>query len=152
MAAMDMSKLDTLDRIVAVTGLVALVSLFLPWYGGSGGGFSASVSGFSAGFTGWFGGLLVVAAGVYVVMLRSGSSLPKTSFGPGVAVLGLSAIGTLLVIIRWATLPRAGSAFGGFSYGPRIGIYLTLLAGIIQVVISFRLFKRTGESLPWEKK
>ncbi len=151
MARMDVSKLDPLDRIVAGAGLVALICLFLPWYGGSGGGFSASVSGFGAGFTGWFGGLIIVAAGVYLVMLRSGSEMPKTSFGPGVAVLGLSAIGTILVILRWATLPRASDAFGGFSYGPRIGIYLTLLAGIVQVVISFRLFKKSGEAAPWAK-
>jgi hypothetical protein len=154
MATMDISKLDRYDRIVAVTALIALVSLFLPWEGWSGSGYSVSVGGFSSGFTGWFGGILIIAAGVYLVMLRSGSNLPKTSIGPGVMVLGLSAIGTLLVIIRWATLPRGSYGVGGvdsFSYGARIGIYLTLLAGIVQVVISFRLFKRTGEALPWAK-
>jgi hypothetical protein len=149
MATMDISKLDSLDRVVAGASLVALIALFLPWYGGSSGGFSASVSGFGAGFTGWFGAILIIAAGVYLVMLRSGSNMPKTSFGPGVLVLGLSAIGTLLVIIRWASLPSGGG--NGYTYGPRIGLYLTLIAGIVQVVISFRLFKRSGESAPWAK-
>jgi len=152
---MDISKLDTLDRVVAGASLLALIALFLPWYGWSDSTYSVSVSGFSSGFFGWLGAILVVAAGVYLVMLRSGSNMPKTSIGPGVLVLGLSAVGTLFVIIRWATLPRGGGGVAGvtsFSYGPRIGIFLTLLAGVVQVFISFRLFKRTGESLPWEKK
>jgi hypothetical protein len=148
MAPMDVSKLDRMDRIVALASAVTVIALFLPWWGGSGFGYSSSVSGFSSGY-GWLGALLIIAAGVYLVMLRSGSQMPRTSVGPGVLVLGLSAIGTLLVILRWATLPRASSPGGFFTVGPRIGIYFTLIAGVVQVLFSFRLFKRSGESLPW---
>ncbi len=146
------SKLDSLDRVVVVTSVIALVSMFLPWYGGSVLGFSASVNGFGSGY-GWFGSLLIVLAGGYLAMVRSGSPMPTMAMGPGVLVLGLSAIGTLLVIIRWVTLPSGGGgvAGAGFSYGPRIGIYLALIAGLVQAVISFRLFKRSGEPVPWEK-
>ncbi len=154
MAAMDISKLDTMDRIVAGASVVALIALFLPWYGWSDSLYSVSVSGFSSGFWGWLGALLIVAAGVYLVMLRTGSNMPKTSIGPGVLVLGLSAVGTLFVVIRWVTLPRGSYGAGGissFSYGPRIGIILAVIAGVVQVVISFRLFKRSGEAMPWAK-
>ncbi|MDE3064055.1 MAG: hypothetical protein KGJ36_00095 [Acidobacteriota bacterium] len=147
---MDVSKLDRTDRTVAIASLVTLIAVFLPWWGGSGFGYSTSVSGFGSGY-GWLGAILIIAAGVYLVMLRSGSQMPKTSFGPGVSVLGLSAIGAALVILRWATLPRATYPGGFYTVGPRIGIYLTLLAGIIQVVSSFRLFKRSGEAPPWAK-
>ncbi len=144
----DWKKLDQLDRVVAVTSVVALISMFLPWYGASILGFSSSVSGFGSGY-GWIGALLIVAAGLYLVMLRSGSSMPKTNMGPGVIVLGLSGFGAFLVVIRWLALPSGGGGVSGeaYSYGPRIGIYLTLIAGIVQAVISFRLFKRSGESL-----
>ncbi|HEV2426744.1 MAG TPA: hypothetical protein VGS61_00835, partial [Acidimicrobiales bacterium] len=74
--------------------------------------------------------------------------------GPGVLVLGASAIGTLLVIIRWATIPRGSYGVGAtsFSYGARIGMYFALIAGIVQVLISFKLFKATGEKMPWDEK
>ncbi|HVB70557.1 MAG TPA: hypothetical protein VND83_03515 [Acidimicrobiales bacterium] len=151
MAAMDLSKLDSLDRIVAGASVVTHISLFLPWLGVSELGFSWSTNGFGAGFLGWFGAILIIAAGVYLVMLRSGSEMPKTSFGPGVTVLGLSVFGALLVVIKWVTLPRYSYSGSSFNEGARIGIYLTLLAGIVQVIISFRLFKRTGEAVPWAK-
>ena len=145
-------KLDQLDRVVAITSAVALISMFLPWYGASVLGFSASVNGFGSGY-GWIGALLILAAGIYLVLLRSGTSMPSTTMGPGVIVLGLSSIGALLVVIRWISLPSGGGGISGeaYSYGPRIGLYLTLFAGLIQAVISFRLFKRSGEALPWAK-
>jgi hypothetical protein len=153
MAAFDWKKLSTTDRVISITALIALIALFLPWYGASADGFSASVSGFSTSY-GWLGALLVVLAGVYLVLLRSGSNMPKTSYGPGVIVLGASAIGALIVIIRWVTLPRgSGSSFGGsYSYGARIGIYIALIAAVVQTFYALRLFRSTGESLPWEKK
>jgi hypothetical protein len=149
MAQFDINKLDTSDRIVVGAGLLALICMFLPWYGFSGLLGGASYSGFSSGW-GWIGALLIVAAAVYLAMLRSGSNLPKTSYGPGVTVLGLSAIGTIIVILRWVTVPKAG--FDGYGYGPKFGMYLTILAGVVQVILAFRLFKASGEKVPWESK
>ena len=150
MAQFDMKKLDTSDRIVVGMGVLTLICLFLPWYGVSGGGFNSSVSGFSTGY-GWLGAILIILAAAYLAALRSGSNVPKISYGPGVTVLGLSLIGTIIVILRWITIPKGG--FGaGFSYGPEYGMYITILAGVVQVILAFRLFKATGESVPWEKK
>lgn len=149
MAQFDMKKLDTSDRIVVGMGLLTLICLFLPWYGVSAGPVSETVSGFSTGY-GWLGALLIIFAAVYLAALRSGSNVPKISYGPGVIVLGLSLIGTIIVILRWITIPKGG--FAGYSYGPQFGMYLTILAGIVQVVLAFRLFKASGESVPWEKK
>ncbi len=154
MAAFDMKKLSTTDKLVAGAGVVALISLFLPWYGVSSGVFSNSVSGFSSGY-GWIGALLIVAAAVYLVGMRSGSNVPKFSYGPGVIVLGASAIGTFLVALRWLTLPSGSASVGGvtyLNYGPRVGIILTLIAGIVQVVCAFRLFRTSGETVPWAGK
>ena len=62
--------------------------------------------------------------------------MPRTSYGPGVIVLGLSMIGALLVVIRWVTLPRvSGAAYAGFSYGPRIGMILALIAVVAILVL-----------------
>jgi hypothetical protein len=149
MAQFDIKKLDTSDRIVVGMGVLTLICLFLPWYGVSAGPYSASVSGFSTSY-GWLGAILIIVAAGYLAALRSGSNVPKIAYGPGVTVLGLSLIGTIIVILRWITIPKGG--FAGYSYGPEFGMYLTILAGVVQVILAFRLFKSSGESLPWEKK
>jgi hypothetical protein len=151
MAFIDVKKLSTIDKVVVGSGAVALIALFLPWYGFSSPVVSASVSGFSAGYA-LLGDLLIVAAGVYLGMLRSGAKMPSTSVGPGVITLGASLIGALLVILRWATLPRASYGSGVYNYGPRFGIILALLAGVVQALCALTLFRRSGEAVPWSKE
>jgi hypothetical protein len=152
MAAFEWNKLTTTDKVISVTALIALIGLFLPWYGFSSPLYSASVSGFSTSY-GWLGALLIVAAGVYLVLLRSGSNMPKTSYGPGVLVLGASALGALIVIIRWLTVPKGSySGLSSFTYGPRIGMYIVLIAGVVQAFFALRLFRSTGEAVPWANK
>ncbi len=150
----DWTKLSTLDRVVAVAAGVTLVSLFLPWYGISEFGASVSTSGFSTGY-GWLGAILVIAAGVYLVLLRSGQTVPRLPVGPAFAVLGASILGTALIVIRWAALPRGSVGMGGttiLSYGPRIGMMLALLAGVVQVIGALQLFRGSGEKVPWQKE
>lgn len=146
----DWTTLDRLERVVAITAAVAVIAMFLPWYGASILGFSASVNGFGSGY-GWIGALLLVAAGAYLVLVRSGNSVPRTSMGPSTVVLGLSVFGALLVVVRWISLPSGGGGISGepYSYGPRVGLYLTVVAGVVQVVAAFRLFQRSGEKPPW---
>ena len=150
MATFDWKKLSTTDKVIAVTAAVALIALFLPWEGYSGVFGSYTKSGLSSSW-GLIGGLLIVLAGVYIVFLRAGSNMPKFSYGPGVIVLGLSVIGAVLVILRWATLPRVSFQGTSYSYGPQVGIYLTLIAGIVQAFFALRMFRASGEALPWSK-
>lgn len=148
MASIDIKSLSTSDRIVAGASAIALISLFLPWYGFSSSIGSASVSGFGSGY-GFLGGLLIVLSGAYLVMMRSGASMPSMSVGPGVIVFGTSLVGIILVLLKWANLPSG--SIGDGSYGPRIGIYLTLIVGIVQAVYALRFFRASGERAPWAK-
>ncbi len=150
MAFIDINKLSTIDRVVVGAGVVGLIALFLPWYGFSSPYASASVSGFSSGY-GFLGALLIIATGVYLGMLRTGANMPSTSVGPGVLTLGGSLVGALLVVVRWISLPRASVSGGLFNYGPRFGIIIELLAGIAQALCAVTLFRRSGESVPWNK-
>ena len=127
MAKFDAKRFSRMDWAVVGAAGVSFICLFLPWYGASYGFYSASVSGWSTSY-GWLGGLLIIAAGV------------------GAAVLG-----TLIVILRWITLPSGHAGITGFSYGPRVGIYLTIIAGVVQVVAAVGLFRSSGEKLPWAK-
>jgi hypothetical protein len=152
MATFEMKRLSTLDRVVVGAAIVGLISLFLPWYGASSLGISASVTGWSTSY-GWLGALLIVAAGVYLVLHRSAVDLSRVRYGPAVVVLGASVIGTVIVAIRWASLPRGHAGVQGVtvvSYGPRAGIVIALIVGIVQALCALSLFRASGEKLPWD--
>jgi len=154
MATFDASKLSKLDWGVAGAGIVAFFSLFFAWEGYSSTYGSVSASGWDTSY-GWLGALLILASGVYLVLQRSQVNLPKMPVGSAVLLLGAATLGTLIIALRWATLPRGhgGVAVGvvsySYSYGPRFGMILALLAGIVQVGCAFALFRASGEALPW---
>ncbi|MBM4415801.1 MAG: hypothetical protein FJ035_06060 [Chloroflexi bacterium] len=77
--------------------------------------YSASVIGWNAGFTAWLGIGLLVAPGVYLVLLRSEVALPALSVGPAVTVAGVAGLGLVLIIPRWLTLPRVGEGLARTS-------------------------------------
>jgi hypothetical protein len=143
----DWKRLSTLDRAIAGGAAVAFIAGFLPWWGASVGPFGVSVSGWSAGFTAWAGTLLLTAAGVILVLRRSGVSLPSL-VGPSVQVAAIAALGLLLVVIRWVSLPR----YHGIGVGARYGIYVALLAGIVEVAAAVMEMRASGEQMPWAQK
>lgn len=150
----DWKSLSTLDRVIAGGAAVAFIAAFLPWYGVSVAGFSVTVSGWSAGFSAWAGALLLTAAGVLLVLRRAGASVPSLGgAGPSVVVAGIAALGLLLVIVRWLSLPSYhGSAAGfNYNYGARYGLFLALIAGIAMVAAAVMELRASGEQLPWAK-
>jgi hypothetical protein len=145
----DWKQLSTLDRVIAGGAAVAFIALFMPWYGVSVGPLSASVDGWSAGFTAWAGGLLLTLAGVLLVIRRSGGTLPSLQVGPAVLVAGIAALGLLLVIIRWTSLPRVHASALSYDAGARYGLYIALLAGIAEVTAAVMAMRESGEKMPW---
>ena len=141
----DWKRLSTLDRAIAGGGAISFIALFLPWWGASSGPFSVSISGWSAGFTAWAGGLLLTAAALLLVLRRSGGAMPSLRVGPAVLVAGVAALGLLLVIIRWVSLPR----YHGFGVGARYGLYVALIAGIVEVTAAVIEMRESGEAMPW---
>jgi len=150
MAKFGAKELSQSDWGVVGAGAVALVCLFLPWYGYSAGPFSVSERGFNAGY-GLLGVLLIIASSLYLLALRSQVDLSKMPVGPGVAILGASAVGTVLVVLRALTMPsfHGGVSAYSYSYGPRIGIILALIVGLVQVFFAMKLFRASGEKMPW---
>ena len=151
--AFDPKNLSSQDKAIIGGGGVAFIAAFLPWYGYSGPLhlYGASISGWSAGFFAWLGSLLLTAAGVYVLLLRSKVSVPSLPFGPAVSVAGASVIGLVLIILRWLTLPRVHAGLAG-SVGPKFGIWVAMIAGIVEVVGAVLQFRASGEALPWADK
>lgn len=154
MAKFDAKQLSKLDWAVIGAAGLSFISLFLPWYGASDGVFSASVSGWSTSY-GWLGGLLIIGAGVFLALQRSQVNVSGLPLTPAVVVLGAAVLGTLIVVIRWITLPSGHGGVAGvtlYSYGPRVGIFLTIIAGLVQVGGALALFKASGEKLPWAQE
>ena len=127
----DWKQLSTRDRVVVCFAGIALISLFLPWWGVDIAGFSLSVDGWSAGFTAWGGCLILTAAGVLLALYRSGTSF-SANIKPTMLVAGVATLGLLLVVIRWASLPRAD----GYAVGARYGLYIAVIAGIVEVTVA----------------
>lgn len=152
MARFEPKALSRLDWVVVGAAALAVIALFLPWYGASSFGYHASVSGWSTGY-GWIGAALIVFSGAYLVLQRSQADLSRVRMGPATVVVGAAVIGTVLVLLRWISLPRGHAGIQGVtvvSYGPRVGIVLTLLVGIAQVAAALSLFRNSGEALPWK--
>lgn len=141
----DWKSYSTLDRAIVGGAAIVLIALFLPWWGADVGGFGFSVDGWSAGFTAWAGGLLLGTAGVLLVLRRSGAALNFGNVGPALLVAAVAALGLLLVIIRWSSLPR----YRGVDVGARYGIYIALLAGIVEAAAAFMELRASGEQVFW---
>jgi hypothetical protein len=128
----DTSKLSVGDQIAAVSGVVLLVALFLPWYGVD--VEFAGVTG-SASASAWealeFVDILLflmalVAIGVPVA--KATGSLPDDVPGP-LLVLGAGGLAVLLVLFRIIDLPTPDLG-GGIDFSRKWGIFLGLIAAI----------------------
>jgi hypothetical protein len=148
MAKFDISKFSTLDKVLGGAAALAVISLFLPWYSVSYHGVTYdSTSGFGTSW-GWLGGLLIIAAGVYLVLQRSGVDLSKMPAPPSVIILGAAALGTLVMILRAITLP----SYFGVTAGPAAGMYIAIICGVAEVVCAVLTFRSSGDKLPWAAK
>jgi len=119
----DLGRLTSADRAIGGASLVALITLFLPWFGFSQSGYSFSQSGIAAhGYLGiaLLADLIVVG---YLVMRACWEVLP-VSLPVAHAPLLLVCTGLQLLIVLIAFLFKPT----GLSW--EIGAYLALLAAI----------------------
>lgn len=127
---MDTSKLTIGDQIAAVSGIVLLIALFLPWYGVDVniGAVSASESANAWEALSFIDILLflisLVAIGVPAA--KAMDALPAEVPGP-LLVLAAGALGVLLVLYRLIDLPTPASG-GGVDFGRKFGVFLGLIA------------------------
>jgi hypothetical protein len=142
-AQFDAKKVSPVDWGVIGGGALALISLFLPWWGFD--GFSAN--GWDVGFLCWFGVLLVVAAGAIVLMRNLGRDMPQLPVGEYTLAAGLAVIGAVLVLFKFADLP---SGNGLVDYGRKLGAYLGLLSVLVAAGAAIKSFMDSGEKPAWD--
>ncbi len=118
------------ERIAAGGAVVVAISLFLPWYGYSFLGYSASIDGFHS-----YG--LLAALGVVVLVFglvaeARGVKLPaRAAIGRRSNLAGgiLMVVGSLLFLLAYHQSSSSSTVL--FSYGPETGVYLAILGSVL---------------------
>ena len=149
----DIKNLSTNDKVFLGAGILVFIASFFPYWGVSVDGAGAFPGG-SESTTAWHSyatlALLLLLASLLLgaVVIFSRTTLPDISISWNVIVLGLAALGALLLIIRSFTLESGDSA--GFSYGLRWGAYVLMILALVQTVFAFLRTKDAGDAMPWE--
>jgi hypothetical protein len=129
----DTSKLSLGDQIAAVSGIVLLIALFLPWYGVDVnlGGLSASESANAWEALDFIDILLFLVAlvAIGVPVAKAAGSLPPDVPGPMI-VLAAGGLAVLLVLFRLIDLPTPDVDGSGIDFSRKFGIFLGLIAAV----------------------
>jgi hypothetical protein len=125
------------DLVAAGSAVLLFISLFFNWYS-----VSVHIAGFSQseGFSGWtvlsiIDILLFIIALVAVglAVARMADAIPRTAaVSPGLVVLILGAIATILVLFRIIDIPGGGDVadIPGVDLGRSFGIFVALIASL----------------------
>jgi quinol-cytochrome oxidoreductase complex cytochrome b subunit len=150
---MDFSKFKTPDWLVIGGGLLFLIGGFLDWFQVPGelGGQSAG-NAFDFILTGLIPWVLIVGAAVITFLLASGR---LNTGGPpwGLVILGATAIGALLVLIRLIIGADASELFSGVpsDADPALdragGLWICAIAAIVAAAGAFMSFQASGGNM-----
>jgi hypothetical protein len=136
---MDFSKLSRNQQMALGAGVLAIISLFVPWYGVSGFGISVNASAFDAGILAWGGLLLIIAAAAILVL--KGLEIRDVKVGNLAAeqfALILGAVSLVFIVLRWLT----DNDFTKF------GLYLGIIAAGLVTYAAYMSMKEAGLELP----
>jgi hypothetical protein len=127
------NKLSTGDRVIAISGIVYLIAMFLPWYGLD--YFEGSFS--NSGWDYFLGGILpllliaAVVAKVAIARFSPDTKLPDLPVPWSQAVLGAAAAAAVLVILRLLIASdKVGSLSIGRNLDRKYGLIVATLASI----------------------
>ena len=136
---MDFSKLSQNQQIALGGGVLAIISLFVPWYGVSGLGISINISAFDSGFLAW-GGLLLTIAGAVILLLKAMdiSNVRVGNLEAEQFALVLAGLGLVLIILRWITENDI----------TKFGLYLGLISAAVVTYGAFGTMKDEGLEMP----
>jgi hypothetical protein len=119
------------EGLTWLSAIIFTLSSFMSWYTIEEQGFTLAVTGWHTGALGklvFFIGFVTV---VLLLLRGTGVGLPP-AIPLGMAILGLGAVGTILVLVRVFSIP---DDFNGF--GRSIGLWISLLSAIGIVVAGF---------------
>ncbi|MBP7930434.1 MAG: hypothetical protein KAZ88_07235 [Acidimicrobiia bacterium] len=142
-----MDKLSTGNKVLVGGAIVLFISMFLPWFSVSIGGFGADANGFDVGGIVMLGWLLCTVAAVIAVLRRLEIiSMPATMgpLTPSQLELLLAAVGFLFILIK---------ALTGEDYTDRaLGLFVGLLASAATVAGGYLEVTADKSGLPFVNK
>jgi peptidoglycan/LPS O-acetylase OafA/YrhL len=118
---MDLRRLRAGEWIAALSGVVLLVSLFLPWYGGDPGAEDASAWEALAAVDVTLA--LVAAFAVSLLVVTASQRVPAVPIALSALVTLVGLIGLVLVLVRLASVP---DGLDGREYGVWLGLLGTI--------------------------
>jgi len=146
---MDLNKLTTGDRIVAISAIVFLISMFLPWYGlDNDFGSDFNESGWSY-FLGWIALLLAIAMVVQIALARfTTTELPKVgSLTWGQVHVGLAGLAALVMLLRIVLVPDVEVLGVDVADADRkFGVFIAFLATLGLVAGAFLKMQDPADS------
>ncbi len=145
---MDFSKFKTSDWLLVAGGVLFLIGGFLDWISVDLGPFG-NVSGnnaFDYFFTGIIPWLLIVGSAVVAVLLTGGVIKAGTTPWP-LILLAATALGTLLVLLRFIFPGMGEDVPDEIDVGRAIGLWLCTIAGIVATAGAVMKFKESGGTM-----
>ncbi|GMR02586.1 MAG: hypothetical protein BMS9Abin20_0924 [Acidimicrobiia bacterium] len=137
---MDLSKLSKNHKIALAGGVLALISMFLPWYGVSFGAIaSANFNAWSVGILAW-GGLVLAIAGAVILILKALDIQDVTvaNLAAEQLALVLAGAGIILIVLRLLTQ----TSF------VRYGLFLGFISAAAVAYGAYASMKEAGLELP----
>lgn len=134
-ANFDLSRLTTVDRIVAGATLVTMISLWLPWFSASFSGLGATTTGSISG-TGYHGWLwlefiLALALLAYFAARAAWDQLPfRLPVSDEWLLIGGTGLQFLLILIGFLAMPPT-DGLQGYSVSWDFGAFLALIASLV---------------------
>lgn len=153
MADLDLKRVTPLEWAGVGAGALAFIDSFLPWYSVSFAGFGESLSAWNTGFLAWFPVLLLIGAGVLVALPHFGTKVDRLPL----IWLVLSGVATVLILLRWLTLPDdgglgdVGGLLGddaGFDSGAGAGLVIGLIIAVVSTVAAALAFRAAPKTAP----
>lgn len=139
---MDFSKFRTPDWLVIGGGLLFLIGGFLDWFDGD----PSSANAFDFTLTGLVPWILIVGAAV-LAFLRAGDVLKDGGAPWTLIILGATALGALLVLIRTligADVSDLVSGASDDSLDRGAGLWICLVGALIATAGAFMAFQASG--------
>jgi hypothetical protein len=117
---MDLRRLRSGEWIAALSGVVLLVSLFLPWYGAGPAGDASAWEALTAVDIAL---ALVAAFAVSLLLVTASQRVPAVPIALAAIVTLVGLIGVVLALIRLASVPDG-------LEGRELGVWIALLAAV----------------------
>lgn len=142
---MDFKKMTLGQKIAGISGLVLIVSIFLPWYTLTIPGFGSGSSGPFESVLSTFGILLLLGAmGVIAAKIFASADFSVGPFKPEQIALMLAGVGAVLVLIKLIF----GHSESGIGLDRGFGLFIGFLAAAGLTAGSFFMMQEAGIDMP----